>query len=180
MRLPDNRKRGLHVRVADQPFDQYRRLLAYMAPAYDADELASMMLLERATFNLLMIDSGWGAPLLIYPSLPKYADLVLTQSVAKAAVEKKKGAWAEPLNLTGYEFRTCYRLWETTGVLVSGKKLSSSERMAWIDRYCADLTTREIFPPQLYYKVPPYNRLFIWPQDVSDAVARLSLVPGAQ
>ena len=175
---PNGRKRSLMLRAANQPFDQYGRLLAYMAPEYSAEEMAQLKPRERATFNLLLMESGWGATFVIYPSLPKYADLVLVQELAKEAVEQKRGAWADPLSLTGYEFRMCVRLYDTVSQLVAGKKLSRAERNGWIDRYCADLTTREIFPPQLYYRVPPYNRLFIWPADVNEAVARLNLTPG--
>ena len=39
-----------------------------------------------------------------------------------------------------------------------------------------DMTTREIYFPQDYYNVAPYNRIFVWPQDVMEAVARLNLV----
>jgi endonuclease YncB( thermonuclease family) len=180
LNLPNGRKRKLYVRAAATPFDQYGRLLAYIAPNYSVDELATLSLMDRATFNLLLIDSGWAAFFPIYPSLPKYADLVVTQAVAQSAVEQRRGAWADPLSLVGYEFRMCYRLWETTSMLVKGRKLGASERMAWIERYCADMTTREIFLPQSYWKVPPANRLFIWPGDVNEAVGRLNLTPGAQ
>jgi len=40
------------------------------------------------------------------------------------------------------------------------------------------MTTREIFEPQDYYKVLPYNRIFIWPEDVTEAVGKMNLVPG--
>lgn len=175
---PGGRKRSLMLRAANQPFDRYGRLLAYVAPEYSAEEMLRLSARERATFNLLLMESGWGAPLVIYPSLPKYSDLVLVQQVAREAVEQKRGAWADPASLTGYEFRMCVRLHDVVEKLVEGKKLSSVERNAWIERYCADMTTREIFPPQCYYKVPPYNRLFIWPVDVNEAVACLNLIPG--
>lgn len=177
--LPSGHKRSLMLRVADSPFDQYGRLLAYVAPKYTADELMHLTLYERATFNLLMVESGWGAPFFVYPSLPKYADLVLSRQVAVAAVEAKRGAWADPLSLTGYEFRMCVRLYGVVSQLVEGRKLSSNERNSWIERYCADVVSREIFPPQLYWKVQPANRLFIWPKDVNAAVAQLNLIPGA-
>jgi len=177
--LPSGHKRTLMLRVADSPFDQYGRLLAYVAPKYTPDELTRLTLRERATFNLLMVDSGWGALFFVYPSLPKYADLVLSHQAAVAAVEAKRGAWADPLSLLGYEFRMCIRLFSVVSQLVEGKKLSSAERNSWIERYCADMVTREIFPPQLYYKVQPANRLFIWPKDVNAAVAQLNLTPGA-
>ena len=82
-----SRKRSVFLQVADQPFDQYGRLLAYMAPSYSAKERAQMSPRERATFNLLMIEAGWAAPFPIYPSLPKHLDLVLLQKAGQEAVE---------------------------------------------------------------------------------------------
>ncbi len=55
----------------------------------------------------------------------------------------------------------------------------STEKYSWISRFCLDMTTREIFYPQDYFKVQPYNRIFIWAEDVTDAVGKLNLVPGA-
>lgn len=130
--------------------------------------------LQRATFNLLMVDSGWAAPFPIYPSLPKYTDLVLFQSVAEDAMLQKRGTYADPPSLTGYEFRMCYRLREVTDDLQKGKKLSESERLGWIERFCVDMTTRQIFFPQDYHRVQPFNRVFIWPKD---AAGKLNLTP---
>jgi hypothetical protein len=42
----------------------------------------------------------------------------------------------------------CVRLHKTTKNLVDGKKLSMLEKYAWIERYCIDMTTLEIFFPQ--------------------------------
>jgi hypothetical protein len=83
---------------------------------------------ERATFNLLMVESGGAAPFPIYPSIPRYADLVMLQEVAKDACENKRGAWSDTMTLTGYEFRMCVRLYEVAKKLVAGKKLASRER----------------------------------------------------
>ena len=174
---PNGTKRRVFLRAANEHFDQYGRLLAYMAPAYSADELAKLSRKERATFNLLMVDSGWAAPFPIYPSIPGYLDLVMLQESGKAACDGKKGAWVDPLALVGYEFRMCVRLFEVTQKLVNNQKLSASERASWIERYCVDMTTREIFYPQNYYRVAPYNRIFVWAQDVGDAVAKMNLTP---
>lgn len=170
-------KRRVFLRSADQPFDQYGRLLAYMAPSYTAKELASMDYKDRATFNLLMIESGWAATFPIYPSIPKYYDLALLQKMAKDAYDKKRGIWANPLTLTGYEFRMCVKLYEVTKKRREGKKVSSSELYGWISRFCVDMTTREIFFPQDYYKVAPYDRIFVWPEDAAKATANMNLVP---
>jgi len=102
---------------------------------------------------------------------------VLLQEVAKDACENKKGAWDDPKMLTGYEFRMCVRLYDVTKKLVAGEKVSSRERYGWISRYCVDMTTGAIFYPQNYHKVAPYNRIFVWPDDVAEAVVRMNLLP---
>jgi len=172
-----NKKRSVYLHTANEHFDQYGRLLAYMAPNYSQKERASMTALERATFNLLMVKAGWAATFPIYPSLPKHSDLVLLQASEKEAIETGKGIWSDPATLTGYEFRMCVKLHEITKKLVQGKKLSSSEKYSWISRFCVDMTSREIVYPQYYFKVQPYNRIFVWPEDVTEAVGRLNLVP---
>lgn len=170
-------KRNVFLHTSNQPFDDYGRLLAYIAPNYSSEELAKMTPKERATFNLLMIESGWAATFPIYPSLPKYSDLKLLHEVAQEAYDLKKGIWAEPLTLAGYEYRMCIKLYEITKKIVNGQKMSSSERNAWITRYCADMTTQAIGYPQEYCNILPYNRIFIWPEDVNEAVAKMNLVP---
>lgn len=177
LKRPSGTKRSVFLRAADIPFDRYGRLLAYMAPSYSSKELTSMSRTERATFNLHMIKSGWAASFPIYPSIPSFADLVMLQEAAKDACENKKGAWDDLRTLTGYEFRMCVRLYEVTKKLIAGKKVSSRERYGWITRYCVDMTTREIFHPQNYYKVAPYNRIFVWSDDVAEAVGRMNLLP---
>ncbi len=174
---PNGKKRSVFLQAADEHFDQYGRLLAYMSPSYSKKELSAIAYKDRATFNLLMIESGWATSFPIFPSLPKYRDLVMLQESAEDAFESKKGAWSDPMALIGYEFRMCYRLWEVTRKLVKGEKLTSRERYGWVGRYCVDMTTREIYSPQDYYKVKPYNRIFIWPEDVTEAVGKLNLVP---
>ena len=174
---PNGKKRSLFLRAADQPFDENGRLLAYLAPNYSPAELASLSRKERATFNLMMVESGWAAPFPIYPSLPGYLDLVWLQEAGQDAFDKKRGAWADPLMLTGYEFRMCVKLHGVTQKLVNGEKLTSAERHSWIERYCVDMTTREVYFPQDYHKVAPYNRIFVWPQDVAEAVGQMNLLP---
>ncbi len=175
---PDGTKRSLFIRTADQPFDQYGRLLAYIAPSYTAEELITLSRWERATLNVLMVRLGWAASFIIYPSLPKYDDLTMLHGAAKEAYLAGRGIWADALMLTGYEFRMVVKLHSVTARMVAGEKLSERERKSWIERYCFDLTTREIFYPEDYYRVAPYNRAFVWPQDVSEAVGKLNLTPG--
>jgi endonuclease YncB( thermonuclease family) len=174
---PSGSQRSLFIRTADQPFDSYGRILAYIAPSYSREERETLSPWEQATFNLLMIRAGWAAPFIIYPSLPKYSDLVMFHSSAKEAYLAGRGIWADPLTLAGYEFRMAVKLFKVTQRLLAGESLSSYERKSWVSRYCIDLTTQEIFLPEHYFRVAPYNRLFIWPDDVSEAVGKLNLLP---
>jgi len=173
---PNGKKRDLFVYAANQHFDEYGRLLAYVAPNYTAKERETMTRRERATFNLLMVQNGWAASFPIYPSIPRMLDLVMLQEDGKKAVENKIGAWAEPQALAGYEYRMCVRLYDVTKEAVEKKKPAQSKK-EWISRYCVDMVTREIYFPQDYFKVKPYNRIFIWPKDAAEAVGKMNLLP---
>ncbi len=67
---PDGSKRNLFIRIADSPFDNNNRLLAYVAPNYSDAERRTMPRKERSTFNLDLVEHGWAAPFVIYPSVP--------------------------------------------------------------------------------------------------------------
>lgn len=178
LKRPNGRTRSVFIMASDEHFDQYGRLLAYMAPSYNSKERETMSREERATFNLLMIKSGWAASFMIYPSLPRHIDLVLFYEAAKEAFNNKSGAWSDPKTLTGYEFRMCVKLSKVTKKIVDGEDVSSREKNSWISRYCMDMTTRKIYNAQDYIKVEPFKRIFIWPDDVSEAVGMMNLIPG--
>lgn len=72
----------------------------------------------------------------------------------------------------------CVKLYEVTKKLVGSSGRLRESKPSWVTRYCVDMTTREIFYPQDYIKAPVYNRIFVWPDDVSEAVSRLNLTPG--
>lgn len=176
---PSGSRRRVYLSSADQPFDQYGRILAYLSPYYSSKEREHLSLKERATFNLLMIDAGWAASFPIFPSIPKYSDLILLREMGEDAFRQQRGVWQNSVTLTGYEFRMCVKLHRITEALVvGGERLSASRRSSWISRYCVDMTTLEIFEPQDYYVVAPYNRIFIWPNDVGGAVGKMNLIPG--
>ncbi len=177
LRRPSGSTRPLFVRVADERFDQYGRLLAYVAPSYTAEERRQLSRRERATFNLEIVASGWGASFLIFPSVPGEDDLPMLQAEAKAAAEGGLGAWADPLVLTGYEFRMAERLAALRKAVKAGRRVQAEDWFGWIERYCCDIETALLYGPQDYVKVAPWNRLFIWPRDVRRAVAELNLTP---
>ncbi|WP_394971546.1 thermonuclease family protein [uncultured Croceitalea sp.] len=171
---PNGNNRSLFVRSADEHFDRYGRLLAYVAPSYTKTELSSVTFDERKTFNLLLLESGWASSILIYPNLPKNSDLRLAREGTKAAFENGLGAWNTPKMLTAYEYRMCMKLYSQC------KKAKASEgffikESSWVQRYCVDMTTLKIYNPQRYHKVKPYDRLFIWGDDIRKAVGELNL-----
>jgi endonuclease YncB( thermonuclease family) len=102
--------RKLFLRSSAEMFDAHGRMLGYVAPSYDADELRTMSLLDRRTFNFQLVEEGWAAPFVIYPSLPKPADLTLFRGAARTARTEKRGHYADSKTLAGYEFRFCVKL----------------------------------------------------------------------
>ncbi|EWS66302.1 SNase-like protein [Hydrogenophaga sp. T4] len=177
LKRPSGTNRPIFVRIADQPFDSYGRLLAYVAPEYSAAERQGLSRRDRATFNLDMVAAGWAATLVIFPSIPNEIDLPMLQEEARAAVEQGRGAWADQWCLTGYEYRMCTKLIKLMLKVRTGAKLSSGEWSGWIDRYCADISNAQLYGPQDYVLVKPWNRLFLWAADVRKAVADLNLEP---
>ncbi|WP_343486081.1 thermonuclease family protein [Allomuricauda sp. d1] len=172
---PSGTNRQLFIHSADEHFDSFGRLLAYIAPSYTKTELATVSLEQRKTFNLLMLESGWASNIIIYPNLPKNSDLRLAREAVKNAVENNLGAWADPSMLTGYEYRMCLKL------LSAIKKAKPSNgffirESSWVQRFCIDMTTLKVYNPQKYHLVKPYNRLFIWPMDIRNAVGELNLI----
>lgn len=172
---PDGSQRNLFVRIAEPPFDNHGRLLAYVAPNYSAAERAVMTRKDRATFNLDLVASGWAAPFVIYPAVPGELDLPLLLEAADVAMSGPTplGIWANPETLLAYEYRAVEKLFRVTRKVVSGQALLGS----WRERYCVDMRSRFLHGPEDYTDIPAPYRLWVWPQDVNDAVARMNLIP---
>lgn len=177
LKKPTGGRRKLFVRTADTPFDTYGRLLAYVAPSYSATELRQLSRGERATFNLDLVASGWAAPFILYPSIPGELDLPLFLEAAIAAMDERRGQFQDPLSLPAYEYRMCEKLHDITRRIVGGQDLPFRDRIAWRSRYCLDMRDRRLHGPEDYMDVPPPYRIWVWPEDVQDAIARLNLVP---
>lgn len=171
------KKRRLFIRTANEQFDNYGRLLAYVSPSYSRKERRRMTRLERSTFNLNLIESGWAAPFILYPSIPGELDLSLFLQMAVKAKENKDGQYQNELSLPGYEYRMCEKLYTITKKLSDGKTLSYLKQLEWRSRYCADMRNRKLHDPESYMKIPEPYRLWIWPDDVQKAIGMLNLVP---
>jgi len=148
--------RRLFTKVSEQVFDRYGRMLAYLAPAYTKVERQAVLPKDRPTFNLQMMQDGHAISLLIYPNVPKPADLTLVRTAIKKARQYNRGVWGdehEPLH--AYEYR-----WLVD--VTRGKRDGPT-------RFCGDVTTGKLYIPQQYYKVPDENRLWFFEKDVGHA-----------
>jgi endonuclease YncB( thermonuclease family) len=176
---PNGTKRNLFIRTADSPFDNNDRLLAYLAPDYTPTERRTLTRAQRATFNLDLVEHGWAAPFVIYPSIPGELDLPLLLAAASQARtgSPPRGIWADAQTLLAYEYRAMEKLFHITKRIVGGATVSGADAHGWRERYCVDMRTRLLHGPEDWFRVLPEYRLWIWPQDVSDAVSRLNLVP---
>jgi hypothetical protein len=173
---PSGQPRGIFIRVADSPFDNNHRLLAYLAPDYSVKERREIPKAQRPTFNLDLVTAGWAAPFVIYPSIPGVEDLALLTGAAVAARSAGSGIWASPNTLLAYEYRAMEKLFNITATIVNGGQLKVDPR-SWRERYCVDMRTRVLHGPEDYFVVEPEYRLWLWPQDLNEAVGRLNLTP---
>jgi endonuclease YncB( thermonuclease family) len=153
--------RKLFLRASDEVFDAHGRMLAYVAPSYEGDELRAMTLHDRRTFNLQLVEEGWAAPFLIYPSLPGKTDLALFRGAVNTARTTKRGHYADAKTLTGYELRFCVKL------------LRGDAEVP--ERSCADLSTGKLYRPEHYLVVNEEDRMFVWPADIAKAKSALGL-----
>lgn len=174
---PNGTNRNIFIRVADSPFDNNNRLLAYIAPDYTEKERRAIPRDKRPTFNLDLVASGWAAPFVIYPAIPGALDLPLLIQAAAAARTAGLGIWADPNTLLAYEYRAMEKLHRITQKKVNNQRLDPGEEFSWRERYCVDMRTRTLHGPEDYFGVHPEYRLWIWPKDVHDAVGRLNLTP---
>jgi hypothetical protein len=105
-----------------------------------------------------MMQDGHAISLLIYPNVPKPADLLRVRDAIRTARQYRRGFWAAatPL-LHAYEYR-----WIVDTIV--GKR-------AGPDRYCGDFMTGALHRPEQYFLVPEENRLWFFEEDLGKAIA---------
>ncbi|WP_199547269.1 hypothetical protein [Streptomyces sp. N35] len=175
---PSGPRRRTAIIPTGEILDRYGRLLAYLAPWFDADAsdpLPPRDHPDRRTFNLDMVASGWGAMFLVHPSLPHNADLNRLVTEADRAWSERRGAWAEFGEdlLLAYEFRACVKL---------GAEKLDDIKTAVDDAYqrvCVDLRDLRVVGLHGYHEVPPSHRLFIWADEFEQARKDLDLRVGS-
>jgi endonuclease YncB( thermonuclease family) len=169
----DGNRRALAIIPSGEIIDSYGRMLAYFTPWFAgtaSDPLPPVTSVERRTFNLDMIESGWAAFFPVYPSLPKDFDFNLAIAAAEGAWSAKRGQWKGngAKFLLAYEFRACVKL--------ARAQSASAGISAAFERHCVDLRSRKLVGSFGYSAVPPPYRMWIWPQNVVEAKAKLGLV----
>lgn len=186
-RAPRNKQnqRALAVMPTGEIIDRYGRMLAYVAPWLAKPKEVPIDDARRATFNLNLIESGWGAIFLIYPSIPKTSDLKLATDAAATAWSKKKGQWSggnENL-LLAYEYRAVVKLAATpkhgsfeSGASASDRKAAAADLLATaFQRVCVDIRTAKIHGLQGFHDIDPPARLWVWQQDLKKAKSDMGL-----
>ncbi len=151
-------ERRLYIMVAQEVFDKHGRMLAYINASYNQAEREAIPPAERPTFNLQMMQEGYAVSLLIYPNVPKASDLALVQKAVSEARTIRKGFWraGEDRVLLPYEFR-----WIVD--TIQGARKGP-------DRYCGDILSGKLYPPQSYHLVWPENRLFFRAEHLKEAL----------
>jgi endonuclease YncB( thermonuclease family) len=162
--------------VTGEVVEENGRVLGYIAP-WLTPPLPPRADPRRRTFNQELIEAGWAALFLIYPSLPVDADLNRVLAAAESAWAGKHGAWAEFGQdlLLGYEYRACLKLGakDTPGEppVPPATRIQGAFR-----RVCVDVRNRKILGPYGYHHIDPPYRLWVWKEDLNDARQALSLV----
>ncbi|MBC3190948.1 thermonuclease family protein [Pseudonocardia sp. C8] len=167
------------ILVTGEVIEENGRLLAYVTPWLNKP-LPPPNDPRRRTFNLQLVETGWAALFLIYPSLPRDSDLRRAVTAAETAWENKLGAWhefGEDL-LLGYEYRAGIKLGEADKPdqppVPPGERIDAAFR-----RVCVDLRTREILGRFGYHKIEPPFRLWFWQKDLDTAREMFQLVDPA-
>lgn len=111
---PGGKPRAMFIRIADSPFDNNSRLLAYLAPDYTEKERQEIPKAQRPTFNLDLVTAGHAAPFVIYPSVPGVEDLALLIRAAAAARTGGLEIWSSDQTLLAYEYRAMEKLFQIT------------------------------------------------------------------
>jgi endonuclease YncB( thermonuclease family) len=151
--------------------DRYGRLLGYLnrKKTKKTGEILTDTLQFQNSFNMKMLDSGYGFMYLIYPNLivqenEKIGDhgkLDIEKPIIATIVKTFKNAISSGRGLfpsknsenpktifDPFEFRYLARLFDPK---------SSSKGP---DRFCADMISGRLYPPHRYFEVPKENRLF--------------------
>lgn len=188
-RAPRNaqQKRSLAVMPTGEIIDRYGRMLAYVAPWLAKPKEVPIGDPRRATFNLNLIESGWGAFFPIYPSLPKTADLKLAVAAAETAWKKKKGQWSKGNAdlLLAYEYRAVVKLAAkpekgsfAAGATAAAKKAAAADLLGKaFQRVCVDIRTAGMRGLQGFHAIEPPARLWVWQTDLERAVKDMGLKP---
>ncbi|MGD2247497.1 MAG: thermonuclease family protein [Candidatus Methanofastidiosia archaeon] len=138
---------NLTVTFGREVFDRYGRALVYLG---DNQEM----------YNVTLVQSGLAIPYFIFPNAVPLTEegeytfdhIETMQKAAAYAQEKTLG------------------IWRVIDDILIPMELRYLTRRELPEKYCVDLGTGVLYPPEMYYRVPIINRLFFYPKDVALAV----------
>jgi hypothetical protein len=111
-------------------------------------------------YNVTLVQSGLAIPYFIFPNaVPVTEEGEYTYEHIETM--QKAAAYAQE-NTLG--------IWEVIDDILIPMELRYLTRREVPEKYCADLETGVLYPPEMYYRVPVVNRLFFYPKDVALAV----------
>jgi hypothetical protein len=113
----------------------------------------------------------------IYPSLPRDDDLNRALRAAESAWRQKLGAWQAFGGdlLLGYEYRACLRLGAPDPAPPAPAVPAATRVAGAFRRICIDVRSHEILGRYGYHKVEPPYRLWVWQDQLQDAIDQLRL-----
>ena len=114
------------------------------------------------SYNLTLVRSGWAIPYFIYPNAVspteegewEFSTIEMMQDAAVAAREENLG------------------IWKYINDVLIPMELRFLTRREIPSKYCVDLRSNLLYPPQQYYKALIENRLFFYPRDVCTAIQK--------
>lgn len=160
LNLPNGKRRKVGVLPSGEVIDSRGRMLAYITTYFEKKDLPHKGDPQRDTYNLVMVAEGWAAFFPVWPSLPKDpADFDVIHKAARKAWTSKKGMWKQFGSnlLLPYEYRMLLKMSENK----TAKQIISTA----FQRLCVDLRTMKMVGKFDFYKVPPFDRLWIWEDD---------------
>jgi endonuclease YncB( thermonuclease family) len=138
---------NVRVSFGEEVFDRYGRALVYLG---DGQEV----------YNVSMVKEGLAIPYFIFPNAVPLTEegeytfdhIEKMQEVTKYAQEKNLGIWG------------------VIDDILLPMELRYLTRRGLPEKFCADLQTGVLYPPEKYYIVALVDRLFFYPKDVVLAV----------
>ncbi|MGD2248785.1 MAG: hypothetical protein PVF58_10310 [Candidatus Methanofastidiosia archaeon] len=100
----------------------------------------------------------------------EYLESILDKNLTVTFGREVFDRYGRPLVYVGNGQENTLGIWGDIDDILIPMELRYLTRRELPEKYCADLETGVLYPPEMYYMVPVVNRLFFYPKDVALAV----------